>query len=496
MAEIINIEDRKNKPVIGNNAFNVLTINKNIDKDLQTLREDNTEEAKKRRNRLAELDPDRKINTRFKEIDSFIKSRIDICEQKMSNLVGDKLGAELNATMRGYVEELCAVLAFVEINTEEKRKQYRIHGMKDDIKGEIQKKVLPREGQITYGKKNPYELLGVSQDELNKIEFDGAKNREIRAIYMEAEQKRDTYTVDDLLEVAWAYTCIRDEECREKWENEWEQKDFTSGEMVEIKEPYSIMGLNKKQVLDRNDTDTYIENQYEILSESMGMSIAKSLTRKIGRAWAYDRIKDEPSRKAYELDVKKKMFEKMYNCKKQSFSESIQVGSRNITDARYTKIEGAQSYGLNKEMGEEVTLRKVGKIEYIEGTKVAGFKEAYEITTRDKDGNVIPIVNDKDRQVEPIVYINLPIMRMTDGTSPVLTQFVSDYVLDKMAVAQCKKTNAGDMGRIEGNEKDGYRICFSEQEVKAARILQVREQKTKNEEITKSELKPKTTGEK
>lgn len=493
MAEIINIEDRKNKPARGNNAFNVLSVNKNIDKDLQKLREDNKEEAKKGRSRLGELDPDRKINTRFKEIDSFIKSRIDRCEQEIPNLVGDKLSAELNAKMRGYVEDLCAVLAFVEINTEEKRKQYRIHGMEDDITGEIKRKVLPRKGQITYGKKNPYELLGASQDELNKIEFDGAKNREIRAIYMESERKRDTYTVDDLLDAAWAYTCIKDEKSREKWEDEWKRQDYISGEMQEIKDPYSILGMDKENVLKREDTNTYIENQYEILSENMGMSIAKSLTRKIGRAWAYDRIKDEPSRKAYELDVKRKMFEKMYNCKKQPFSESIQVGSRNVTDARYTKMEGAQSYGLNKEMGEEVTLRKVGKIEYIEGMKVVGFKEAYEITTRDKDGNVIPIVNN-NRQVEPIVYINLPIMRMTDGTSPVLAQFVSDYVLDKMAVAQCKRTNGGDMGRIEGNEKDGYRICFSEQEVKAARILQTREQKIRNEEITKLESKP-TMGE-
>ena len=503
MAEIIKIENRRNKPANRrnkpargkNNAFTILDIDRNIDENLKKIREADKLKGKKS---PGELDPDKKIYVRFMQKYNYEKETLKKLEKDISRLVGDELSKRLESKMKAYTSELCDILAFDEINTEDKRKQYRLHGMDNDIIGEIKERYIPREGRITYGKKTPYEVLELSEEEMNTIQFDGAKNRKIREKYIQLEAKRDTYTIEDLLDVAWAYTCIKDEESREKWEEEWKQQDDTSGEMREIKDPYSILGMNKEKVLAREDTNTYIVNQYEILSENMGMGIAKSLVHKVGRTWAYDRIKDEPSRKAYNLDRKKKMFAQMYSHKRRSFSKSLKFGISSVTNAKYTEEESHEIYELAKEDGQTLTFQKVGKIEYINATNVIGRKDSYKIVTKDRDGNVVPVmIQDKEGkkvEVEPIVYIDLPILRMSDDSSPILTQFVCDYVLDQMAVTQCNQINGRDMGRIEGNEQEGYTICFDENEIKAAKIVQARKAKLKDNIVNETKLK-KTTGE-
>ena len=255
---------------------------------------------------------------------------------------------------------------------------------------------------------------------------------------------------------------------------------------MEEKDAYKQLGISRKWIeqmkLSGISPDSKLKQRVKgliALVEKVCSSEQEKEVRKKQVLEAYEKIKNDKARQAYESNIKELPKE---SHKTDELQENYETTPTQVNNLKYKKVPNPNNNLFVRDNGENIVIRRIGEIDYVQGVNIEDFINEYEI---------IRMLQGK--RTSDIIYGNIQLSKMTSSRKEdeEYQKYVINQLLSEENIQSSVMYRNGYIGEVT-KEKTGTlsQEFLPYEQVAIKKFAQIKGKKTQD-----SEENPKHKGE-
>lgn len=230
---------------------------------------------------------------------------------------------------------------------------------------------------------------------------------------------------------------------------------------MEEKDAYKQLGISRRWVEQMKQAgispDLKLKqrvNEIIALIDRASRSEQEKEVRKKQVLEAYENIKDDKARQAYESNIKElpkeshKTDELQENYEAKPLQENYETTPIQVNNLKYKKVPNPNNNLFVRDNGENIVIRRIGEIDYVQGVNIEDFINEYEI---------IRMLQGK--RTSDIIYGNIQLSKMTSSRKEdeEYQKYVINQLLSEENIQSSVMYRNGYIGEV-AKEKSGILI--------------------------------------